>query len=121
MKKLFDFIKDYFKHIVFVVLTSSTLSFFGWVGYSIKSSFEKYTSVPAKMDKMMEIHKQDSVNAVEYMKNDDERETHFIQQLEELKKEIKEMKSLKTQVSNPKSNKVTAIPIKPITTLIHKK
>lgn len=97
MKKPFNFIKDYFKHIVFVLLTSGTLSFFGWVGLSIKSAFEKYTSVPAKLDKMIEIHRQDSIYATEYMKHDDAREIYFIRQLDSLKKVIREMKNAKSQ------------------------
>lgn len=121
MKKLFDFIKDYFKHIVFALMTSGTLAFFGWVGYSIKSSFEKYTSVPAKMDTvkkvvgmMVIVHKQDSINTMEYRKHDDEREVYFIQQLDSLKKEIR---VLKKEKQPPPRKALTANPVN----IIHRK
>ena len=97
---------------MFVLLTSGTISFFGWVGLSIKSAFEKYTSVPDKLDKMMEIHRQDSIRAEEFMKNDEAREIYFIQQLDSLKKVVREMKKTNTKPQNPvRKSQITAQPI----------
>lgn len=112
MKKISTFLKDYFRHIVFVLLTSVTLSFFGWVGFSIKAAFEKYTSVPEKLDRMLEIHKRDSVRADEFMENDKQREIFFIQQLDSLKKVIREMKKANAKPQNPiRKSQITAQPI----------
>lgn len=96
MKKIKNFVKEYLKHIVFVIMTSATISFFGWIGYSIKSSFEKYTSVPAKVAMMMEIHKKDSIKADEFIKHDSQRQWFFVQQLDSIKNSIHKIERYNT-------------------------
>lgn len=61
-----DYAKDYFKHIIFLLLCA----FFSWIGYEIKTGVNKFTSLPDKYEKMIKIREQDSIRATNHLRED---------------------------------------------------
>ncbi len=65
-KYVVNLAKDYFKHVVFLGMGSFTL----WAGYTLKTTANKYTSLPDKYERLLEIRDQDSARVKEHLKED---------------------------------------------------
>lgn len=81
---VFNFAKEYIKHILYVVLTGILTLIFGQLYMSLKSDFQEYSMVPKKIKQLIFIHQMDSSNLITYKRDDSTREAKLHKTLDSI-------------------------------------